>query len=41
MKKLTLLFFLSGLLMSCNNSDYKPKYSDFENAWESENLIEG
>lgn len=39
MKKQTIIFFLLGLLMSCNNIDYKPKYIDFENALESENLI--
>ena len=25
--------------MGCNSIDYKPKYFDFENSWESENLI--
>jgi len=27
------------LLFGCNNIDYKPKYKDFANAWERENLI--
>jgi len=27
------------ILMSCNNIDYKPKYKDFANAWERDNLI--
>jgi len=39
MKKQTIIFFILGLLISCNNIDFKPKYIDFENAWESENLI--
>lgn len=26
-------------LFGCNNIDYKPKYKDFANAWERENLI--
>jgi len=39
MKKHTILFVLSVLLMGCNHTDNKPKYFDFENAWESENLI--
>ena len=26
-------------LIGCNSVDYKPKYKDFENAWERENLI--
>lgn len=39
MKKQTIILFLLGLLMGCNNIDFKPKYIDFKNAWESENLI--
>lgn len=39
MKKQAIIVFLLGLLMSCNTIDFKPKYIDFENAWESENLI--
>jgi len=27
------------LLFSCNTIDYNPKYKDFENSWERENLI--
>jgi len=26
-------------LIGCNSVDYKPKYKDFGNAWEKENLI--
>lgn len=33
---ITLGFFF---LLACNNIDYKPKYKDFANAWEQENLI--
>ncbi len=39
MKKLLLIIFGLIILTSCNNSDYKPKYTDFENDWEQDNLI--
>lgn len=34
---INILSFL--FLIGCNNVDYKPKYKDFANAWERENLI--
>jgi len=36
-KIITILSFL--LFLGCNNKDYKPKYKDFENSLEHENLI--
>lgn len=43
MRKFYLLFFISFFLQNCKektelNTDLKPFYSDFENAWESNNL---
>jgi len=34
---ITILSFF--YFISCSNVDYKPKYKDFENSWERENLI--
>lgn len=34
---ISILSFL--FLIGCSNVDYKPKYKDFENSWERENLI--
>ncbi|WP_321318074.1 hypothetical protein [Labilibaculum sp.] len=39
MKKQIIKTLLLLLIVSCNTIDYKPKYKDFENAWERENLI--
>lgn len=36
-KIIKILGFL--VLIGCNSNDYKPKYEDFEYAWERENLI--
>lgn len=39
MKKQIIKILLLLLIVSCNTINYKPKYKDFENAWERENLI--
>jgi hypothetical protein len=38
MKK-TITLLGSLLILSCSNTEYSPKYSDFDNDWERENLI--
>lgn len=39
MKKQIIKILSFLFLIGCNNIDYKPKYKDFANAWERENLI--
>ncbi len=39
MKRQIIQILIITLLFGCNNIDYKPKYKDFANAWERENLI--
>lgn len=39
MKRQIIKTLIIALLFGCNNIDYKPKYKDFANAWERENLI--
>ncbi len=39
MKRQIIKILIIALLFGCNNIDYKPKYKDFVNAWERENLI--
>lgn len=39
MKRQIIQILFIALLLGCNNIDYKPKYKDFANAWERENLI--
>lgn len=38
MKRQFIKILIIALLFGCNNMDYKPKYNDFANAWERENL---
>jgi len=39
MKRLLIEIFVFLLLIGCNDIDYKPKYKDFDNDWERENLL--
>ncbi len=39
MRILLILILGFGFLVGCKNIDYRPKYSDFNNDWESDNLI--
>lgn len=39
MKKQIVKILVLLLFIGCNNIEYKPKYKDFANAWERENLI--
>jgi len=39
MKKQIIKIFILTLLIGCNSSNYRPKYTDFTNAWERENLV--
>lgn len=39
MKRQITKILIITLLFGCNSIDYKPKYKDFANAWERENLI--
>lgn len=39
MKRQVIKLLIITLLIGCNSIDYKPKYKDFANAWERENLI--
>jgi hypothetical protein len=39
MKRQIIIILGFLVLVGCNSNDYKPKYKDFANAWERENLI--
>ncbi|MBL4587043.1 MAG: hypothetical protein JKX84_08320, partial [Flavobacteriales bacterium] len=39
MRKLLTVILGISFLVGCSNADYKPKYGDFENSWEHDNLF--